>query len=463
MSGADQRGLTVSDESPIKTEEQEPTGSDGLLERYFHLREHGTSVRTEVIAGATTFLAMAYIVFVNPDILSNTGMDFGAVFVATCLAAALGTLIMGLWAKLPIAQAPGMGLNAFFAFTVVLGMGIDWEVALAGTFVSGVLFLLLSLSGVREAMINAIPMPLKLAVGAGIGLFIAFIGLKNAGIVVPYEPTAVTLGDLGNPNTLLAIFGLVATALLLLRKVRGAVFYGIIITAIAGMIFGLAPVPDGVVSTPPSLAPTFGAGIAALPDLFTVQMMVVVFTMLFVDLFDTAGTLIAVTNQAGLLTPDGKLPNASRALVSDASATIAGGVLGTSTTTSYIESSAGVGAGGRTGLTSVVTSALFLLTLLFSPLLSAVTQYVTAPALIIVGVMMAKGLGQIEWDQMEIAIPAFVTVIAMPLTFSIANGIALGLVLFPLLMVFRGRAREVSPTMYVLAALFVAYFIWLVE
>ncbi len=453
----------MSDETNVTTEERDPAGSDGPLERYFKLREHGTSVRTEVIAGATTFLAMAYIVFVNPDILSNAGMDFGAVFVATCLAAALGTLIMGLWAKLPIAQAPGMGLNAFFAFTVVLGMGIDWEVALAGTFTSGVLFLLLTVTGLRERIINAIPMPMKLAVGAGIGLFIAFIGLSNAEIVVQYEPTAVTLGDLGSPNTMLAIFGLIVTALLLLRGLKGAVFYGIIITAIAGVIFGLAPAPDAVVSTPPSLAPTFGAGLAALPELFTVQMAIVVFTMLFVDFFDTAGTLIAVTNQAGLLTSDGKLPNGGRALVSDASATIAGGVLGTSTTTSYIESSAGVGAGGRTGLTSVVTAGFFLLTLLFSPLLSAVTQYVTAPALIIVGVMMARGLGEIEWDKMEIAIPAFVTVIAMPLTFSIANGIALGLILYPLLMVFRGRAKEVTPTLYVLGVVLLAYFIWLVE
>jgi len=453
----------VSEGSPVTTEEQDPAGGDSPLDRYFKLREHGTTVRTEVIAGATTFLAMAYIVFVNPDILSATGMDFGAVFVATCLAAAIGTLIMGLWAKLPIAQAPGMGLNAFFAFTVVLGMGIDWEVALAATFVSGVLFLLLTITGLRELIINAIPMPMKLAVGAGIGLFIAFIGLKNAEIIVPYEPTAVTLGDLGNPNTLLAIFGLIVTALLLLRGLKGAVFYGIIITAVVGVIFGLASAPTAVVSTPPSLAPTFGAGLAALPELLTAQMLIVVFTMLFVDFFDTAGTLIAVTNQAGLLTPEGELPNGGRALVSDATATIAGGVLGTSTTTSYIESSAGVGAGGRTGLTSVVTAGLFLLTLLFSPLLSAITPYVTAPALIIVGVMMAKGLGQIEWDRMEIAIPAFVTVIAMPLTFSIANGIALGLILYPLLMVFRGRAKEVSPTMYALGVVLLAYFIFFLE
>ncbi len=438
-------------------------GAPSALDRFFKLRQNGTTVRTEVIAGATTFLAMAYIVFVNPDILSATGMDFGAVFVATCLAAAIGTLIMGLWAKLPIAQAPGMGLNAFFAFTVVLGMGVPWETALAATFVSGILFLILALTGVREVVINAIPMQLKLAVGAGIGLFIAFIGLQNAGIVVADEATLVGLGDLGAPTTLLAVFGIFITALFLLRGLKGAVFYGIIVTAAAGVIVGLIDPPSGVVSAPPSLAPTFGAGITALPELLTVQMLVVVFTMLFVDFFDTAGTLIAVTNQANLLTPDGKLPNASRALVADSTATIAGGVLGTSTTTSYIESSAGVGAGGRTGLTSVVTAALFLLTLLFSPLLGVVTAQVTAPALIIVGVMMAKGLGDIDWGEMEYAIPAFITIIAMPLTYSIATGIALGLLLFPLLMVFRGRAREVSPIMYSLFVLFAAYFIWLAE
>ena len=450
-------------DDPTTLPETDDPGPGGPLDRFFRLRENGSNVRTEVVAGATTFLAMAYIAFVNPDILSATGMDFGAVFVATCLAAAIGTLIMGLWAKLPIAQAPGMGLNAFFAFTVVLGMGIPWETALAATFVSGVLFLILALTGVRELVIDAIPMQLKLAVGAGIGLFIAFIGLQNAGIVVADEATLVGLGDLGASTTLLAIFGVFVTALFLLRGFKGAVFYGIIVTAAAGVIVGLIDPPTGVVSAPPSLAPTFGAGLVALPELFTVQMLVVVFTMLFVDFFDTAGTLIAVTNQANLLTPEGKLPNASRALVADSSATIAGGVLGTSTTTSYIESSAGVGAGGRTGLTSVVTAVLFLLTLLFSPLLGVVTAQVTAPALIIVGVMMAKGLGDIDWGEMEYAIPAFITVIAMPLTYSIATGIALGLLLFPLLMVFRGRAREVSPIMYSLFVVFAAYFIWLAE
>jgi adenine/guanine/hypoxanthine permease len=446
-------------------ETHEPGGSTGpeFLDRYFQLRANGTTVRTEVIAGLTTFLAMAYIVFVNPNILSAAGMDEGAVFVATCLAAAIGTLIMGLYARYPIAQAPGMGLNAFFAFTVVLGMGIPWETALAGTFMSGLLFLILTLTGVREAVIRAIPLQLKLAVGAGIGLFIAFIGLKAAGIVVADEATTVTLGDLGASTTLLAIFGIIITAALLMRGLKGAIFYGIVLTTLVGILTNVIDTPGRIVGSVPSLAPTFGEAFANLPELLTVQLMVVVFTMLFVDFFDTAGTLIAVSNQAGLLDEEGNLPRANKALVSDAVATMSGAALGTSTTTSYIESSAGVGAGGRTGLTSVTTAGFFLLALLFSPLLLVVTAEVTAAALIIVGVMMARGLGDIEWDRMEYAIPAFVTIVAMPLTYSIATGIALGLLLFPLMMIFKGRARDVSPVMYVLLVTFLAYFIWLVE
>ena len=438
---------------------------DSGLDRFFGLTRHGTSVRTEVLAGATTFLAMAYIIVVNPGILSEAGMDFGAVFVATCVAAALGTFIMGLWARYPIAQAPGMGLNAFFAFTVVIGMGIPWETALAGTFVSGVLFFLLTISGAREAVINAIPMQLKLAVGAGIGIFIAFIGLQNAGIVVPYEATGVTLGDLTSSGPLLALFGVVATGLFLLRGMRGGVFYGIVVTAIVGMVVNQIPLPDGVVSAVPSAAPTFGEAFAAMPELLTAQMAMVVFTMLFVDFFDTAGTLIAVTNQAGLLDADGRLPRANRALVSDSIATMGGAAMGTSTTTSYIESAAGVGAGGRTGLTSVTTGVLFLLALPLFPLVAVLGDHpeVTAPALIIVGVMMARGLGDIDWNEMEFAIPAFITVIAMPLTYSIANGIALGLLLFPLMMLFKGRGREVHPALYALAVVFAAYFIWFAE
>ena len=435
----------------------------GALERYFELSKHGTTVRTEVVAGVTTFLAMAYIVFVNQFYLGEiAGMDAGAVFVATCLAAALGTMIMGVWAKLPIAQAPGMGLNAFFGFTVVLGFGIPWQTALAGTMASGVIFLILSLTGVRRLVINSIPTQLKLAVGAGIGLFITFIGLKAAGIVVDSPATTVTLGDLTEPTTILAIIGLVATAVLLTRGYRAAVFYGIVLTSVLGMILGLIPVPSAIVAAPPSLAPTLGVAFGELGNLFTAQMALVVITMLFVDFFDTAGTLVAVTKQAGLLTPEGELPNGNRPLASDAIATIAGAALGTSTTTSYIESSAGVGAGGRTGLTSVVTSGLFLITLFFSPILSAVTAQVTAAALIVVGLMMAKPLGEIEWDSWETAIPAFIVVITMPLTYSIATGIALGLILFPLLMVVKGKAREVSPMMYVLFVLF-AFFLFVLD
>jgi adenine/guanine/hypoxanthine permease len=452
-----------SSRSTTSTQDDGPPPGGSVLERRFRLRERGSDVRTEAVAGLTTFLAMAYIVFVNPSILEATGMDTGAVFVATCVAAAIGTGIMGVYANLPIAQAPGMGLNAFFAFTVVLGLGVPWETALAATFVSGVLFLVLAVTGVRQKVIELIPLSLKLAVGAGIGLFIAFIGLKNAGIVVADEATLVTLGDPTVPTTALAVAGVVVTAVLLIRRVQGAVFYGIVATALLGVVTGLIDAPASIVSAVPSVAPTAGEAFANLPELLTGQMAVVVFTMLFVDFFDTAGTLIAVTNQAGLLTEEGGLPDGNRALVSDAIATMSGAALGTSTTTSYIESSAGVGAGGRTGLASVVTAGLFTLTLFFSPLLGVITEAVTAPALIVVGVLMAQSIGRIAWGELEFAIPAFLTIAVMPLTYSIANGIAAGLLFFPLLMAVRGRGREVHPALYVLALAFVAYFAFLVE
>lgn len=441
-------------------------GHDGnavtrVLDQFFQLSANQTTVPRELIAGGTTFLAMAYILFVNPLILGDTGMDANAVFVATALAAALGTLIMGLWARYPVALAPGMGLNAFFAYTVVLGMGIPWQTALAGTLVSGVLFFIIAVTGLREAIINAIPMQLKLATAAGIGLFIAFIGLRNAQIVVPHSETLVTLGDLSRPETLLAVFGLVVTALLLVRGFRGGIFYGMVITAVAGMITGLIDLPSGVVANVPSLAPTFGEAFAHLGDVLTAQMVVVVFTMLFVDFFDTSGTLIAVASQAGLL-KDGKLPRARQAFAADSLATVGGAVLGTSTTTSYIESSSGVAVGGRTGLTSTTTALLFLLALFFSPLLGVATAEVTAPALILVGVFMAQSLGKIEWGALEYAFPAFAIVLGMALTSSIATGIALGLLLFPLLMVVRGRWREVHPIGYGLFFVMLAYFIWLV-
>ncbi|WP_307816419.1 NCS2 family permease [Nocardioides limicola] len=430
------------------------------MDRFFGISNQGSSYRVETVAGTTTFLAMAYILFVNPSILSATGMDPQALFVATALAAALGTLLMGLLANYPIALAPGMGLNAFFAYTVVLGMGIEWQTALVGTLVSGALFLVLALTGLRRVIIEAIPMHLKFATASGIGLFIAFIGLRNAGIVVPDENTTVALGDLSQRGTLVAVAGLLITAVLVIRGVRGGVFYGLVATAVVAVLAGVASVPSGLVAPVPSLAPTFGAVFDGFGGFFTTQMLVVVLTMLFVDFFDTSGTLIAVANQADLL-EDGKLPRANRALAADSTATMVGAVLGTSTTTSYIESSAGVSAGGRTGFTSVVTAGWFLLALFFSPLLDVVTAEVTAPALIIVGVLMAASLGKIAWTELEVAIPAFATVIAMPLTYSIATGIACGLLLHPIAMIAKGRRREVHWLNYLLLAVVLAYFIWL--
>ncbi|MBS4207033.1 NCS2 family permease [Bacillus sp. FJAT-50079] len=431
------------------------------MQRYFNFKELNTNYRQESVAGLTTFLAMAYILFVNTSILTAAGMDEGAVFVATALASAAGTLIMGVWANYPLALAPGMGINAFFAFTVVLGMGIPWETALAGTFISGVIFFILTLTKVRETIINAIPEQLKLAVGAGIGLFITFLGFQNVGIVVPNEATIVGIGNLTAPNTLLAIFGLIVTAFFMIRGFKGGIFYAMIITSVVGMIFGLIPFPDKIVAPIPSLEPTFGKLFAHIGDIFTPDLLIVVFTLLFVNFFDAAGTLVAVARQAGLI-KDGKLPRAGKALTADSIATMLGAVLGTSTTTSFVESSAGVAAGGRSGFTSVVTAGLFVVALFFSPLLSVVTPSVTAPALIIVGVLMASALAGIKWGELENSIPAFLTVITMPLTYSISTGIALGFVVYPILMAFKGKYKEVHPVMYVLFVIFVAYLGWAV-
>ncbi|WP_368506020.1 NCS2 family permease [Alkalihalophilus sp. As8PL] len=433
------------------------------MDRFFGFKESGTTYRREAVAGVTTFLAMAYILFVNPLILADTGMDMGAVFTATALAAALGTLIMGVVANYPIALAPGMGLNAFFAYSVVLGMGIDWQVALFGVFMSGIIFILITVLRIRELIINAIPAELKYAAAAGIGLFIAFIGLKNAGIVVPYEATAVTLGDMMAGPTLLAVFGLVITVIFMVRGYKGGIFYGMIVTSLAGIATGIIGMPDQIVGAVPSLAPTFGQAFAIdWSSVFTIQLLVVILTFLFVDFFDTAGTLYAVANQAGFV-KDNKLPRASKALLADSSATSIGAILGTSTTTAYIESSSGVAAGGRTGFTSIVTAGLFLVALFFSPLLAVVTEQVTAPALIIVGVLMASSLGFIDWKKFEIAVPAFLTIITMPLTYSIATGIALGFVMYPITMLFKGRGKEVHPIMYGLFFVFLAYFVFLTE
>ncbi|WP_240666783.1 NCS2 family permease [Longirhabdus pacifica] len=423
------------------------------------------------MAGLTTFLAMAYILFVNPNMLSGGELpeelaylfpSFSAVYTATAVAAVIGCLVMGFLAKYPIALAPGMGLNAFFTFTVVLQFGIPWQQALAGVFVSGVIFLILTVIKVREKIINAIPEGLKNAAAAGIGLFIAFIGLKSAGIVVNSDATLVQIGSLHEKTTVLALIGIVVTALMMVRKIKGAIFYGMVITAIVGMFMGIVNTPDGVMSTPPP-ATAFGALFDPLFDLSVMldsTMLIVIFTFLFVDFFDTAGTLVGVASQANLM-KDNKLPRAGKALAADSIATIAGATMGTSTTTSYVESSAGVAAGGRTGFTAVVTGAFFFIAMFFSPLLSVVTSEVTAPALIMVGVLMASNLLKISWDQIEEAIPAFITVVTIPLTFSIANGIALGFILYPLTKVARGKAKEVHWIMYLMFFVFLAYFIFL--
>lgn len=433
------------------------------MKKFFQFEALGTNFKTEITAGITTFLAMAYILFVNPQTLAAAGMDEGALFTATALAAAIGTLVMGLVAKYPVALAPGMGLNAFFAYTVVLSYGIPWETALSGVLVSGIVLVVLTLTGIREMIINAIPANLKLAVGAGIGLFIAFIGLQNAGLIVGNDATLIGIGDLTSPPVLLTIFGLVVSVILLTMGIKAGIFYGMIITAIVGMIFGLIAPPTGIndiVGSVPSLEPIFGHALTNLGNIFTIEMLVVILTFMFVDFFDTAGTLVAVASQAGIM-KDGKLPRAGKALASDSSGTVFGAILGTSSTTSFVESTAGVGVGGRSGFTAVVTAICFLVALFFSPLLAIVTNEVTAPALILVGVMMASSLKDIEWDQFEIAVPAFFTVLMMPLANSIATGIAIGFIFYPITMLIKGRTKEIHPLMYVLAFIFILYFIFL--
>lgn len=433
------------------------------MKKYFQFEELGTNYRREIIGGVTTFLAMAYILAVNPNILAAAGIDKGAVFVATALAAIVGSLIMGILAKYPIALAPGMGLNAFFAFAVVGAYGIPWQTGLTGVFFSGIIFILLSLTGIRETIINAIPVQLKHAVSAGIGLFITFVGLKGAGIVVADKDTIVTLGDFTKGDTLLAVVGIVIAVILMVKKVPGAIFITIIASTIIGMIAGVIEVPKSVVSSIPSIAPTFGVALDPIlhdfSSLLNIQFLVVVLTFLFVDFFDTAGTLMAVADKAGLV-KNNKLPRAGRALMADALGTTVGSVLGTSTTTAYVESTAGVAAGARSGFAAVVTAALFAVSLFFFPVLDVITSAVTAPALVIVGILMVSSLKNIEWDQFEIAVPAFLTMLMMPLGYSIASGIAVGFIFYPLTMLLAGRRKEVHWIMYILFFVFLSYFIW---
>jgi len=427
-----------------------------MLESTFKLSEHGTTVRTEVLAGITTFLTMAYIMFVNPAILSATGMDQGAVFVATCLAAAVGTLIMGLYANYPIALAPGMGLNAYFTYGVVMGMNYTWQVALGAVFLSGVLFVILSLLPVREWVVNSIPRSLKIAISAGIGLFLAIIGMKNAGIVVDHPATLVGLGDISSAPVLLAAAGFLAMVVLDYLKVPGAIILSILGVTLVGVILGVSP-PGGVMSMPPSLAPTLLQ--LDIVGALNVGLIAVVFAFFFVDLFDTAGTLVGVAHRAGLLDEQGRLPRLKKALMADSIATVVGSGLGTSTTTSYIESAAGIRAGGRTGLTACVVALLFLLGLFFSPLAGTIPAYATAPALVFVACLMARGLSELDWEDLTEYAPGVIAAISMPLTFSIANGIGFGFISYVVVKVLTGQSSKVSAAVYVIGIAFVAKFV----
>ncbi|MBP7339286.1 NCS2 family permease [Niveispirillum sp.] len=430
-----------------------------MLTSYFKLKELGSDVRTELLAGLTTFLTMAYIIFVNPQILSAAGMDHGAVFVATCVAAAIGSAIMGLYANYPIAQAPGMGLNAYFAFTVVGQMGYSWQVALGAVFLSGILFIILSVLPVREAVVNAIPRTLKLAISSGIGLFLAIIALENAGLIKAHPVTLVTIGDLTRPQPVLAAIGFILLCALAARKVTGSVILTILTVAVVGMGIGASPFNGQIVSLPPDPSPTLLA--MDLKGAFSVGLITVVFAFFFVDLFDTAGTLIGVSHRAGLLDKDGKLPRLKRALFADAAATTVGAALGTSTVTSYIESAAGTNVGGRSGLTAVTVAVLFLACLFFAPLAANIPAYATAPALLYIACLMARGLTEVDWEDVTDYAPAVMTAIAMPLTYSIAHGIAIGFITYTGIKVLAGRWRDVGPVVAVLAGLFLLKFILL--
>ena len=429
------------------------------LERYFEFKRLGTNWRTEILAGCTTFITMAYIVFVNPSILQETGMPFAAVVAATCFSAAVGSILMGAFARYPIALAPGMGLNAYFTYTVCKGMGISWQTALGAVFLSGIAFLILTFSGVRQLIVAAIPRELYAAVAAGIGLFIAFIGLRNAGLIVANPATLVSMGDLRQPSTVLALFGLILTSGLLAKGVRAAMLFGVLGTTLTGAAFGLVHWNPHFYSISDITATAFQLDI---PGALKIGLLEIVFVFLFVDLFDNVGTLVAVGTKARLFDAQtNQIPRMQRILLSDAAATITGALAGTSTVVSYIESAAGVVAGGRSGVTSVTTGLLFLCALFIAPLIGAIPAAATAPALVIVGSLMASHAAEIQWDDAAVGIPAFLTMLLIPLTFSIANGLAFGFTAYVLIRLLCGRARELSWMTYLLAALFLTRFVYL--
>ncbi|KXS49429.1 MAG: putative MFS transporter, AGZA family, xanthine/uracil permease [Halanaerobium sp. 4-GBenrich] len=434
--------------------------NNGSLENLFKLQENNTDVKTEVIAGFTTFMTMAYIIFVNPTILSDAGMPFDGVFIATIMGAVLGTMAMALLSNYPFALASGMGLNAFFAYSVVIGMGVSWQAALGIIFLEGVIFIILSVTPVREMIVNSIPMALKTGISTGIGLFIAFIGLQNAEIVVNNDATLVGMGNLLEGSALVALFGLIFTGILHAKKVKGALLWGILASTVFGWFNGVTPAFNGVVAMPKM---SDWSGVLFQLDIgaaLNVGMIGVILSFLFVDMFDTAGTLVGVSQQAGYIDENGDLPKASRALLADAIGTTGGALFGTSTVTTYVESASGVAEGGRTGLTGVVVSILFFLSLFFKPLIAIVPGAATAPALIIVGTMMMTNITALDWDDFTEILPAFIAMIAMPLTYSISNGIALGFIVYPLVKLFTGKGKDVHWLVYVLGVVFVFYFVF---
>lgn len=433
-----------------------PAGTS-FLDRFFKIKESGSSVRTEVLAGLTTFLAMSYILVVNPSILKDAGMDSSAVFVATCISSAFACMMMGLVANYPIALAPGMGLNAYFTYTVVKGMGISWQVALGAVFVSGIVFIILSLFKVREAIVNSLPNSLKYSIGGGIGLFLALVALKSAEVVVSNPTTLVSLGDIHSPQVLLTIVGFCFIVTLEHFRIRGGIIIGILVITAIASVAGLNEF-KGIFAPVPSLAPTFLQ--LDFHDLFSMSLVSVIFVFFFVDLFDSTGVLIGVAGRAGLLV-DGKLPRVKKALLADSTAIVVGAGLGTSSTTAYVESAAGAAAGGRTGLTAVVVGLLMLASLWFSKLAASVPAYATAPALLYVGVLMMRSMTEIDWKDVSEAAPAFFTLIFMPFAYSIADGIAMGFISYALIKLFCGRVKEVSYMVWIIAVLWAFKLLWL--
>ena len=458
--------------TPTKTKPDRNSSSNlGGIATFFEFEQLGTNFRTEVLAGVTTFVTMAYILAVNPDILSNaiflqeSGDLFGELVFATAISSAIATFIMGVYAKYPFALAPGMGINAYFAFSVVLGLGIDWRVALAAVFIEGLIFIAMSLSKMRSRIVAAIPDCLKHATAAGIGLFIAYIALtSNSGIIVTSESTTTTLGNLGAPNTLMAIAGILITAAFVARRIKGALLIGILATALLGWILGIAPWPQGIIGLPAfpvNIAAQAFVGLATVLQNSIWNLLAILFVFLFVDTFDTVGTLTGVGIKAGLVNEKGELPGASKAFMADAIGTTAGAALGTSTVTTYIESAAGVSEGGRSGFTAIVAAILFALSVFFTPLLSAIPPFATAPVLLIVGVLMAGSITDINWDDPAESIPSFLTILFIPLSYSIAEGLAVGFISYPILKAIQGKAQEINLTVWILAAVFLLRFVFL--